>query len=244
MLLRVCTKVEFGNAGIETAQMNDARETLQIRRYGKKVRITGLDTLFLQDYENAFTHLLSYSKDIELCPGNAYGCASALALEYVHCGGKRIAVSFMGLGGFAPLEEVLLALYVTHSGNQSVDLRVLAELRTAYEENGAGKVSTRNPVIGEKIFHVESGIHVNGILKNAANYEPFSPETVGLLRKIVLGKHSGRSAIEYKLRELDLSDGKFDTAVLLKRVRDKSEELSCGLSDSEFIEICDSLKAT
>ncbi|PYS35183.1 MAG: 2-isopropylmalate synthase, partial [Acidobacteria bacterium] len=58
-------------------------------------------------------------------------------------------------------------------------------------------------IVGENAFAHEAGIHQDGMLKNAVTYEIMSPERVGVPRSmIVLGKHSGRHALEARYREL------------------------------------------
>ena len=52
---------------------------------------------------------------------------------------------------------------------------------------------------------MESGIHVDGIMKNPANYEAYEPEMVGKETKIVIGKHSGTNSIKIKCREFDIN---------------------------------------
>jgi homocitrate synthase NifV len=237
LLLRVADYVEEPGTQVETLRMNDAREIPLLSRYGKKVRVTGFDALLTQDYTDAFTRLLSYSDSVEFCPGDGFGCASALAAEFVRSGGQRLAASFFGIGGYAPLEEVLMILRMTRHWKPELDLTILPKLRDAFESAGAERVSPRKPVVGRRIFHVESGIHVNGVLKDAANYEPFSPETVGLSREICLGKHSGKGSVVYKLHKLGITADAADVSGLLRKVREKSLEFSRGVSDDEFKEM-------
>jgi isopropylmalate/homocitrate/citramalate synthase len=62
------------------------------------------------------------------------------------------------------------------------------------------------PVVGEYIFMTESGVHQDGLLKDPASYLPFLPEQVGAPPiRLVLGKHSGRRAVRYRLEESGLS---------------------------------------
>jgi homocitrate synthase NifV len=241
LLLRIADRVEEPGARVETVHMNGAEDLPLISGHGKDARVTGLDALLAGDYASAFAKLLAYSDEIEFCPGDAFGCATALAAEFVRCGGRRLAVSFLGIGGRAPLEEVLLALRVTRRWKPGLDLTVLAELRDAFELAGAERAGARKPVVGRRIFHVESGIHVDGVLKNPANYEPFSPETVGLSREICLGKHSGMSSVAYKLRELGVAAGAADIGGILRAVRERSAEFSRGVSDDEFREMTEYL---
>ncbi len=58
-------------------------------------------------------------------------------------------------------------------------------------------------IVGRNAFAHESGIHQDGVLKNAATYEIMTPESVGWQKtSLVLGKHSGRAAFRDKLRSL------------------------------------------
>ena len=63
--------------------------------------------------------------------------------------------------------------------------------------------------MGKNAFAHESGIHQDGMLKNANTYEIITPESIGLSSsELVLGKHSGRHAFKVKLNDLgyDLED--------------------------------------
>ena len=58
-------------------------------------------------------------------------------------------------------------------------------------------------IVGRNAFAHESGIHQDGVLKNAATYEIMTPQSVGWTRSsLVMGKHSGRAAFRDKLRAL------------------------------------------
>eukprot|EP01083_Nonionella_stella_P314565 1133768_1 len=64
-------------------------------------------------------------------------------------------------------------------------------------------------IVGANAFKHESGIHQDGMIKNKSTYEIMTPESIGLMRGdsqsgagIVLGKHSGRNAVNTRLTEL------------------------------------------
>ncbi len=58
-------------------------------------------------------------------------------------------------------------------------------------------------VVGKNAFAHESGIHQHGVLSNPLTYEIMTPASVGFTgQNIVLGKHSGRRALEHRLNEL------------------------------------------
>jgi 2-isopropylmalate synthase len=58
-------------------------------------------------------------------------------------------------------------------------------------------------IVGRNAFAHEAGIHQHGVLQNGLTYEIIAPETVGAGgSSIVLGKHSGRHALERRYKEL------------------------------------------
>ena len=84
-------------------------------------------------------------------------------------------------------------------------------------------------VIGTNMFAHESGIHADGVIKNPKTYEVFSPDEVGLVRQIVVGKHSGARRIELKFDEYGIELTHEEAAELLPRVRtdgDRAEALA------------------
>jgi 2-isopropylmalate synthase len=76
-----------------------------------------------------------------------------------------------------------------------------------------GEPTPRNKlIIGRNAFAHQSGIHQDGVLKNAATDEVMKPEQVGAVRSsLVLGKHSGQHALRYRLAEIgeELTDSEF-----------------------------------
>ncbi len=225
---------------ISEFQINDIREINLLRSISQylNVRIVGLDDLLQHDYLNIFERLKFLSgTQAEFCPQNNYYCATALAVEWVLNGGENIVVSFCGGGGFAALEEVIMALRITKRHKPNLDLSVLREVKKLYEELSGISIPGNKPVIGNSIFEVESGIHVDGIYKNGANYEPFEPSVVGMERKIAVGKHSGRTTIEVKLMEFGLVFPAEKIQELLRNAQDMSIDLGRSISDQEFYEL-------
>ncbi len=225
---------------ISEIQVNDIRELNQITKYSenKNVRIIGLDDLLIHDYVNTFEKLKEiFSGRLEFCPQNRYYCATALAAEWLLNEGQNIAVSFSGAGGFAALEELVMILRIAKRHKPNMDLSVLREIKELYQELTGCHIAGNKAVIGDHIFDVESGIHVDGILKKSSNYEPFEPKVVGMSRNIVIGKHSGKSAVELKLKEYGVIPKNEKISLLLTRIREESISLGRGLNDSEFISI-------
>ena len=60
-------------------------------------------------------------------------------------------------------------------------------------------------IVGANAFAHESGIHQDGVLKHRETYEIMRAEDVGWnANKLVLGKHSGRTAFKARLKELGI----------------------------------------
>lgn len=204
----ICHHEEKKEKVISQIQLNDAREIVKLRALHdcNEIRIVGLDDLICGSYDktmNEIKNSLPKSK-INFCPENSYGCASALAVQWILMEGKNITTSFAGYKNNAATEEVIMALRLAVRHKPNRDLSVLPRLVTLFEKITNTKVSNKKPVIGKNIFKVESGIHADGIKKNPATYEAYDPKCVGGKSELVIGKHSGLKAIKYKLQELEI----------------------------------------
>ena len=80
----------------------------------------------------------------------------------------------------------------------SMDTSRLRALSEYVAEASGRELPLGKAITGSNIFAHESGIHVDGVLKDPRVYEAFSPEEVGSERQIMVGKHSGSQSIKYK----------------------------------------------
>lgn len=225
---------------LEEVRVNDICELNFLNQFFslENVRIRGLDDLLTHDYPAAFSTISAAVKGkVQLCPENEYDCATAIAVEWMLQGGRELAASFAGVGGVAPLEEVLIALHVVARYRPTLSVAVFADIRRLMEEITGQRVHPNKPVIGEAIFDMEAGIHADGIAKNPLTYEPFRPELVGGNRRLVVGKHSGSNAVVLKMKELLLPPSGIDPKTLLTSVRNKSISLERSLTDAEFSQL-------
>lgn len=229
------------NQTIAQFQINDIREIHKLRGYEKKdihARIIGLDDIIMHDYRYYFQTLADiFGNRLDICPQNEYGCATAIAVEWVIWGGKSVSVSYAGIGGFAPLEEVIVALRIKTRRKPNRNLEALREIKDIYTQITGNAISKKKPVIGEGIFAVEAGIHADGISKNPLTYEPYDPNIVGELRSLVIGKHSGKKAVKIKLEEYNEALEEGDICELLKKVQKESTLLGRSLKDEEFLRL-------
>jgi 2-isopropylmalate synthase len=162
---------------------------------------------------------------------NDLGLAVANSLAGVKGGARQIECTINGIGeraGNAALEEVVMALKVRgdrlpfHSQIESTLLMRASKLVSAVS---SFPVQYNKAIVGRNAFAHESGIHQDGMLKNAQTYEIMTPETVGVAKtSLVMGKHSGRHAFKEKLKELgyELGDNALEDA--FKRFKDLADQ--------------------
>jgi len=203
------------------------------------VRICGMDEALCGDYIQAFTHLKDlYTGNVEFCPTNRFHCAAALAAEWITSGaGSNVVTSFGGIGGFAPTEELIMILRMNGLRGADRVYDFFPEMSNLFCKIAKTRVRPNKPVIGKRIFHVESSLHVDGILKQPECYEPFPPETVGQARKIILGKQSGAASIRAKLLECNIKGCDERIQFILDRVKAKAAENGGTVTNREFIKI-------
>ena len=166
---------------------------------------------------------------------NDLGMATANALAAVEAGARQIECTINGLGeraGNTALEEVVMAMKVR---NDILPFRT--EIDTTKIINISRRVSTvsgfpvqyNKAIVGKNAFAHESGIHQDGMLKNAETFEIMRPSDIGLkATNLVMGKHSGRAALRAKLAELgyDLADNQLnDVFVRFKALADRKKEV-------------------
>ncbi len=166
---------------------------------------------------------------------NDLGMATANALAAVAAGARQIECTINGLGeraGNTALEEVVMALKVRHDimpFTTGVDTTKIMNISRRVAAVSGFPVQYNKAIVGKNAFAHESGIHQDGMLKNAQTFEIMRPEDVGLsASNLVMGKHSGRAALRDKLRQLgyELADNQLnDVFVRFKALADRKKEV-------------------
>jgi homocitrate synthase NifV len=88
----------------------------------------------------------------------------------------------------------------------------------------ARAIPLNKAIVGEHVFTHESGIHVDGLLKDQRTYQALDPGLLGRANRIVIGKHSGLAAITSLLSELQLVVSAEEARTILARVRKHAVE--------------------
>jgi 2-isopropylmalate synthase len=208
------------------------------------------------EYEALFRYLREHVPGIENVTLSAHchddlGMATANTLAAIKAGARQVEVTINGIGeraGNTSLEEVVMALRTRPEIFNHVDTRInarelLASSRLVSQITSM-PVQPNKAIVGANAFSHEAGIHQDGMLKNSLTYEIMTPQSVGWPEtRLVLGKHSGRHALDARLRQL----GHKLEAAELKAVYNRFVAMADTqkvVSDSELIFIVESSKET
>ncbi len=151
-----------------------------------------------------------------------FGLATANALAAVRAGASFVDVTVNGIGeraGNAALEEVAMGVARFLGLSAGIDTSKLTSLSRAFTGISRQPLPPWKAVVGKNAFRHEAGIHADGVLKDPATYEAFTPESVGGARRIVLGKHSGRRAVLHVLRTMGVEATPSEAEELVARLR-------------------------
>jgi homocitrate synthase NifV len=241
------------SANAEDASRADKEFLIQFAKAAEDAgadRLRYCDTLGILEPRGTFDAIASLIKEvdleIEMHTHNDFGMATANAIAGVQAGATFVSTTVLGIGertGNAPLEEIVMAakhLLKIDTGIETQRFREIAE----YVARAAGRtIPDWKPIVGSNCFAHEAGIHTDGVMKYLSNYEPYSPEEVGMTRKIIIGKHSGRHTIIQVLRSKGIEIDEKTATDLLELVRATSIALKRSLSENELVYIYQDYKA-
>jgi methanogen homocitrate synthase len=156
---------------------------------------------------------------------NDMGCATANTITAAEAGAFQLHTTVNGIGeraGNAALEEVLVALRM-NGGVERYELSHLTEISRMVQEYSGITLQKTKAVVGEHAFSHESGIHIAAILEDPQTYEYFMPEMVGGERRFILGKHTGKKALEHVVATLGYSLNEQQICKVLDEVKELGE---------------------
>nr|WP_157197279.1 (R)-citramalate synthase [Methanohalobium evestigatum] len=161
-----------------------------------------------------------------------FGLAVANSVAAINAGARECHMTVNGIGeraGNTSLEEVIMILEWLYNYDTGIKLEELYKTSRTVSRLTGLPVSANKALVGENAFTHEAGIHVHGLLANTSTYEPLKPETIGRERKIVMGKHAGKSSLKLALKELGLEVDESQLDEILSRVKvlaDKGKRVS------------------
>lgn len=164
--------------------------------------------------------------ELEVHCHNDFGLACANTLSGIAAGAVWASTTVAGIGertGNAAMEEVAAAWCYLYGGTTRIRLELLKGLADRVIAASGRSVGDAKPIVGQLAFTHESGIHVDGLMKEKATYQTFDPEAFGRAHRFVLGKHSGSGGVTHVLEQRGLEISDATAGRLLEKVREYAE---------------------
>jgi len=158
------------------------------------------------------------------------------------------STTFLGIGeraGNAETEKVIMNLYMHYNIKKfEGKIKKLKELANFISKATGYVIPPNKAIVGDYSFAHESGIHTHGVLNNPWTYEPYPPELVGNMRRITIGRNSGKNVIRHKVIEITGKTPDDKTlAAIVEKVREIYENgRKASLKEEEFKAILRELK--
>src|SRR5579871_4649205 len=169
------------------------------------------------------------------------GLAVPNSLAAIEAGARQIECTINGIGeraGNTSLEEIVMILktrpdcYPYHTGIQTECLFAASQMLSSIITFGP---QPNKAIVGRNAFAHEAGIHQDGYLKEKSTYEIIDPRSVGVPEgKLVLGKHSGRHALNKRCQDLGYELSKAELDDLYHRFTAIADRKK-GVMDEEII---------
>jgi 2-isopropylmalate synthase len=176
------------------------------------------------------------------------GLAVANSIAAVRAGVRQVECTINGIGeraGNASLEEIVMIAAVRPERAGFTTRIRTAQLFSSSQlltQLTGEPVQANKAIVGRNAFAHESGIHQDGMLKDRRTYEIMNPEDVGVPKTmLVLGKHSGRHAIQKRCEELGFALTKLEVDRVYRQVVALADRQK-HVSDAEMIACIEKVK--
>jgi homocitrate synthase NifV len=160
--------------------------------------------------------------EIEMHAHDDLGLATANTLAAAKGGATHVNTTVNGLGeraGNAPLEEVVLGLRRLYGFKIDIDMQHFSKVSQQVANASGRPLAWQKSIVGPGVFTHESGIHVDGLLKDPLNYQGIDPAEVGRRHELVLGKHSGTRTVIAVYAKMGIHLNREQASLILAQVR-------------------------
>jgi homocitrate synthase NifV len=160
--------------------------------------------------------------ELEMHAHDDLGLATANSLAAVMGGATHVNTTVHGLGeraGNAPLEEVVMGLKHLYALYTGVELQNFSGLSRLVAESSGRPIPWQKCLVGDGAFTHEAGIHVDGLIKDPLNYQGLDPAEMGRSHELVIGKHSGTSAVRLAYNQLGMNLTSIEAEHILSHIR-------------------------
>ena len=209
--------VEFSAEDATRTELDFLTEVTQVAIAAGATTINLPDTVGFttpEEIRNMFAHVIANATGSDRAIFSAHchndlGLAVANSLAAIEGGARQVEGSINGIGeraGNCAIEEIVMALKVRNAFynlDTGIDTQRIVATSQLLQRLVGMPVQRNKAIVGANAFAHESGIHQHGMLRNRNTYEIMRPQDVGWPdTQMVLGRHSGRAAVEARLRAL------------------------------------------
>ncbi|KGQ35071.1 2-isopropylmalate synthase [Gallibacterium anatis] len=208
-----------------------------------------LPTQFGSIIENVMNRVPNIDKAIiSVHCHNDLGMATANSLTAVQYGARQIECTINGIGeraGNTALEEVVMAMRTRKDlmdVTTNINTQEIYRVSQLVSQICNMPIQPNKAIVGSNAFAHSSGIHQDGVLKNANTYEILSPESIGLKKeKLNLTARSGRAAVKKHMSDMGYGENDYDLDKLyeafLKLADKKGQVFDYDLEALAFIDM-------
>jgi isopropylmalate/homocitrate/citramalate synthase len=175
-----------------------------------------------------------------------FGLGVANTLIAVAEGVEVIQTTVTGIGeraGNTPMEETVLALLTMYGVDAGIRTERFFELSKLVMELAQVSQPSNRPVVGERLYNVESGIistWVRNVGDELQESFPYRPELVGQPGPVlVLGKGSGLDSVAAALERVGRTASTEQMQSILDEVKARSLAVKGLVDDDAFVQIVD-----
>lgn len=219
--------VELSGEDASRADMEFLKSFYQSGIEAGAKRLCYCDTVGLLIPEKAeliFKDLTSSIKSpISIHCHNDFGLGTANTVAALRGGAKEAHATINGVGeraGNTSLEEVVMILEWLYKYDTGINTTEIFKTSRLVSRLTGIPVSPNKSLVGGNAFSHEAGIHVHGLMADTSTYEPIKPEIIGRERKIIMGKHAGKSSVALALNEMGYEVQDIHLNEILKRVKE------------------------
>jgi 2-isopropylmalate synthase len=162
---------------------------------------------------------------------NDLGLAVANSLAAIRNGATQVECTINGIGeraGNAALEEIVMNLKTRKDffrATTAINTREICRTSKMVADLTGIAVQRNKAIVGRNAFAHEAGIHQHGVISHKSTYEIMRPEEVGWIGEgLVIGKHSGRHAIELILEDRGYDLTKKQTNQIMAKIKDLADK--------------------
>ena len=219
-------EVSIGGEDSSRADPNFLLQVIEVAEKEGAKRFRFADTVGVMEPFGTLNRIRQLCKstdlEIEMHAHDDLGLATANTLAAILGGASHANTTVNGLGeraGNAPLEEVILGLKRLYDIDLGISMQNFWTVSQRVANASGRPLPWQKSIVGPGVFTHESGIHVDGLLKDPLNYQGVDPAEVGRQHELVLGKHSGTQTVIQVYAKLGIPITREEATLILIQVR-------------------------